>query len=55
MNKFCTNCGKELIEGTKFCTNCGAEIIDENTQPESINQETMTNEENQQQSNLENE
>lgn len=55
MNKFCTNCGKELIEGTKFCTNCGAEIIDENTQPESINQETTTNEENQQQSNLENE
>ena len=26
MSKFCTKCGKELVEGTKFCTNCGAEI-----------------------------
>ena len=23
---FCTNCGKELPEGTKFCTGCGAKV-----------------------------
>ena len=23
---FCTNCGKELPDGSKFCTNCGAKI-----------------------------
>ena len=48
MSKFCTKCGKELVEGTKFCTNCGAEIANENTQPESTNQEKVANEENQQ-------
>ena len=48
MSKFCTKCGKELVEGTKFCTNCGAEIANENTQPESTNQEKVANEVNQQ-------
>jgi len=47
MSKFCTKCGKELVEGTKFCTNCGAEIVNENTQPESTNQEKVANEVNQ--------
>ena len=47
MSKFCTKCGKELVEGTKFCTNCGAEIANENTQPESTNQEKVANEVNQ--------
>ncbi len=23
---FCTNCGKEITEGTKFCPNCGAQV-----------------------------
>ena len=48
MSKFCIKCGKELVEGTKFCTNCGAEIANENTQPESTNQEKVANEVNQQ-------
>lgn len=25
--KYCTNCGKEIIEHAKFCTNCGNEIV----------------------------
>ena len=29
---FCTNCGKELAEGTKFCTNCGNALSGENVQ-----------------------
>jgi len=24
--RFCTNCGKELLEGAKFCSNCGAKV-----------------------------
>lgn len=26
---FCTNCGKEAVEGALFCTNCGARLIQE--------------------------
>lgn len=44
MNRFCTKCGKELIEGTKFCTNCGAKIDD--MQTDGINQEKSAQEEN---------
>lgn len=25
-HRFCTNCGKPLVEGAAFCTNCGAKI-----------------------------
>ena len=32
---FCTNCGKELPEGSKFCTNCG-------TMAENVNTEAKT-------------
>ena len=28
---FCTNCGKQIPDGSKFCTNCGATLG--NTQP----------------------
>lgn len=28
MEKFCTNCGKELHTGARFCAKCGAEVID---------------------------
>lgn len=28
---FCTNCGKELPEGSNFCTNCGTAAETENT------------------------
>lgn len=28
---FCTNCGKEIPDGSKFCTSCGSKI--ENAQP----------------------
>lgn len=30
---FCTNCGKEIPDGTKFCTSCGYKIENANTQP----------------------
>lgn len=23
---FCSNCGKEILEGSKFCSNCGEKI-----------------------------
>ena len=26
---FCSNCGKEVKEGTKFCSGCGASLSDE--------------------------
>lgn len=29
INKFCTECGKELIPGNKFCINCGNRIEEE--------------------------
>lgn len=29
---FCTNCGKELPEGSKFCTNCGTMAENANTE-----------------------
>ena len=37
---FCTNCGKELAEGTKFCTNCGKALDGESVQiqPAAVNQ-----------------
>lgn len=28
---FCTNCGKEVKEGSNFCENCGAEIKNQST------------------------
>ena len=24
--RFCSNCGKQFIEGARFCQNCGKEI-----------------------------
>ena len=29
--KFCTKCGKEVIEGTQFCTSCGNDLRIEST------------------------
>ncbi|MCQ2471303.1 MAG: DUF4234 domain-containing protein [Clostridia bacterium] len=57
---FCTNCGKEILEGQKFCTNCGVPVEfapvqnentepvqDENTQPnQNIDTQPIQNEEN---------
>ena len=27
MNKYCVNCGQELIEGVKYCPKCGKYTI----------------------------
>ncbi len=28
----CSNCGKQLVEGTKFCNECGAKVNSSDTQ-----------------------
>lgn len=35
---FCSNCGKELAEGTKFCSSCGASltVVSEEAQQEAL-------------------
>jgi|GEM_PF-5611072 len=33
---FCTNCGKEMPDGTVFCTQCGARIVDASIPPRPI-------------------
>lgn len=35
MNKFCTNCGKELNEEQNVCLNCGVNVINTTKQSES--------------------
>ena len=48
-NKFCPNCGAELIEESVFCTNCGVKlsqdnnVIEENnTQTEVVNEQPVS-------------
>lgn len=43
MQKFCTNCGTKLEEGTKKCVSCGKEIITPAEKIEQNNQNTNTN------------
>jgi hypothetical protein len=33
MEKFCTNCGKELHTGARFCAKCGAPVLDGSVSP----------------------
>lgn len=33
---YCTNCGKEMPEGTVFCTQCGARMVDASAPPRSV-------------------
>ena len=40
---FCSNCGKELPEGTKFCSSCGARLA-EDVKEETKTEETMAEE-----------
>ncbi|MCD8148270.1 MAG: zinc ribbon domain-containing protein [Clostridiales bacterium] len=36
---FCSNCGKELLDGAKFCMNCGAKVVAATTSAEEIDAE----------------
>ncbi len=61
MAKFCTNCGKEIPEGTAFCTECGTKApetqakatvseqpakVEEQKAPETVTPVTVTNQQN---------
>lgn len=30
---FCSNCGRQLPDGTKFCNNCGAQLAEDKAEP----------------------
>ena len=36
MARFCTECGKEIMEGTTFCTECGTKISENQTPPKPV-------------------
>ena len=42
MNKYCSNCGKELEKGIKFCTSCGKSVDGKISDTETINEFTST-------------
>lgn len=43
MEKFCTNCGKEITDGVAFCTACGVSVITEACVNESAPRDTSKN------------